>query len=133
MYAVSDLGRRIRNVLRLQAVVDRQPRLSAIIGPERTRRGNCDEHPARIDGVEEDGVEAHAAGARLPLGPRAVLTKAGHFLPALAAIARSKQGGVLDTRVDGVRVGQRGFEVPDTRKLPRMWRAVVPLVRAGNA
>ena len=45
----------------------------------------------------------------------------------------AEQGGVFDARVDGVRIGQRRFEMPDALELPGMRRAVVPLVRAGHA
>ena len=38
-----------------------------------------------------------------------------------------------DPGVDGVRVGQRRFEVPDPLELPGVLRAVVPLVRARDA
>src|SRR6266576_49552 len=37
--------------------------------------------------------------------------------------------GILDTGVDDVWFGERGFNVPDALELPRMLRAVVPLVR----
>ena len=45
----------------------------------------------------------------------------------------AKQRGVLDARVDGVGIGQRRLEMPDALELPGMRRAVVPLVRAGDA
>ena len=54
-------------------------------------------------------------------------------LPGLPAVGRAEQRGVLDAGVDGVRIGQRRLEVPDALELPRVRRAVVPLVRAGHA
>ena len=80
-------------------------------------------------GIEEDRVQAHAAGARLPLGAGAVAAQAGQLVPGLAAVGRAEQGGVLHAGVDGVRIGQRRFEMPDALELPGMLRAVVPLVR----
>ncbi len=67
--AVADLGRRLGNVLRPQAAVYRPPALAGIIAPERAGGRDGDEDPIRIGGVEQDRVQAHAAGARLPLGP----------------------------------------------------------------
>ena len=55
------------------------------------------------------------------------------LLPVLAAVGRAEQGGVFDAGVDRVRIGQRRLEVPDALELPRVRRAVVPLVRAGDA
>ena len=51
----------------------------------------------------------------------------------LAAVGRPEQRRVLDAGVDRVRIGQRRLEVPDALELPRVRRAVVPLVRAGHA
>ena len=51
----------------------------------------------------------------------------------LPAVGRAEQGGVLHPGVDRVRIGQRRLEMPDALELPGMRRAVVPLVRAGDA
>ena len=59
--------------------------------------------------------------------------QSGEFLPGLAAVGRAEQGGVFHSGVDGVRIGQRRFEMPDALELPGVRRAVVPLVRAGDA
>ena len=83
--------------------------------------------------VEKDGVQAHPAGARLPARPRAVAAQPGEFLPRLPAVGRAEQGGVFHAGVDRVRIGQRRFQMPDPLELPRVRRAVVPLVRAGDA
>ena len=56
-------------------------------------------------GIEQDGVQAHAARARLPRGAGAVLAQAGQFLPGLAAVGGLEQRGVLDAGID--RVGSR--------------------------
>ena len=55
--------------------------------------------------------------------------QSGELVPGLATVGRAEQGGVFDPGVDGVRVGQRRLEMPDALELPRMRRAVVPLVR----
>src|SRR5438093_19392 len=83
--------------------------------------------------IQHDRVEAHPARAGLPFGPRAVAAQSGEFLPRLSAVGRAEQGGVFHTGVNGVRIGQRWFEMPDSLELPGMRRAVVPQVRAGDA
>ena len=72
-----------------------------------------------------------APGCQLRAG--AVAAQAGEFLPGLAAVGRAEQGGVLDSGVDGVGIGERRLQVPDPLELPGMRRAVVPLVGAGHA
>src|SRR5262249_3858149 len=59
--------------------------------------------------------------------------ESGELLPCLPTVGRTEQGGVFNPSVDGIRISQRGFEMPDARELPGVWRAIVPLVRAGNA
>src|SRR6185437_13510755 len=71
--------------------------------------------------------------AGLPSGSRAVGAQPGELLPALGAVRRAKEASILDAGEYGVRVGERRLEVPDPLELPRVRRAVVPLVRAGDA
>src|SRR5215469_14350769 len=78
-------------------------------------------------------MQAHPAGSRLPGRPRLVTAQPGQFLPVLAAVVRPEQPGVLHPGVDDIRVVQRRLQVPDPGELPRVRRAVVPLVRAGLA
>ena len=73
-------------------------------------------------------MQAHPAGARLPLGPGAVAAQSGEFVPRLGAVGGAEYRGVFHPGVDGVRIGQRRFEMPDALELPRVLRAVVPLV-----
>ena len=61
------------------------------------------------------------------------LRKPGKLLPGLAAVGGAEHRRVLRAGIDRVGVGQRRFEMPDALELPRMLRAVVPLVRAGHA
>ena len=117
----------------LQAAVDRPPRLAGVVGPEHARRRDGDEDPPGMARIQQDRVQAHPAGARLPGGRRAVAAQSGELLPRLAAVGRAEQGGVFHPGVDGVRIGQRRFEMPDALELPGVRRAVVPLVRAGDA
>ena len=74
-------------------------------------------------------MEAHPAGARLPLRPLA-RPQARQFLPRLPAVARAEDGRVLDAGVDLIRIGERRLQMPDPLELPRMRRPVVPLMRA---
>ena len=57
----------------------------------------------------------------------------GQLVPRLAAVGRAEQRRVLDAGVDRVGIGQRRLEMPDALELPRVRRAVVPQVRAGDA
>src|SRR5205807_2082879 len=115
--AVSHFGVGIRDVLGMQSAVDRLPRLAAVVAAEGARGRDGDVHPFRIGGIEQDGVEAHAARARLPLGPRAVAAQPGELLPRLAPVA-----GALDDlpepparlrRVQPIRIDRRALEVVD--------------------
>ena len=114
---------------------DLRPRLIGfqVLPPSSVRNApggrDGDEDALGIARIEQDRVQAHAAGAGLPLGPRAVAAQAGQLVPGLAAVGRAEQGGVLHAGVDGVRIGQRRLEVPDALELPGVLRAVVPLVR----
>src|SRR2546421_2816288 len=95
MHAVADLGVRVGDVLRVQATVDRLPDLAGVVGAEGARGRDGDVHPTRVRRIEQDRVEAHPAGARLPFGSGAVAAQTGELLPRRAAVARAKQGGVL--------------------------------------
>ena len=77
-------------------------------------------------------MQAHPAGAGLPEMPLGG-TQPGQFLPALPRVRRAEQGGVFHAGIDAIRVGQRRLEQPDPFELPRVLRAIVPLVRSGNA
>ena len=127
--AVADLGGRVGNILRAQPLVDRLPGLAAVVGAEGAGGGDGDEDALGIAGIENDGVQAHSAGAGLPLRTGAVAAKAGKFLPGLAAVGGCEQRGVFHTGVDRVRIGERRFEMPDALEFPGMLRAVVPLMR----
>src|SRR5438552_8655056 len=57
----------------------------------------------------------------------------GELLPIGAAVSGAKQRRVLDAGVHGVGLRQRRLEMPDSRELPWMRCAVVPLMRSRNA
>ena len=127
--AVADFGILVRNILRAQSAVDRLPGLAAVVGAKGARRGDGDVHPLRIAGIQNDGVQAHAARARLPLGTGAVAAQSGEFLPVLPAVGRAENGGVFHSGVNRVGIGERRLEMPHPLEFPRMLRAVIPLMR----
>ena len=133
VHAVADLRGRVGDLLGPQAAVHRPPRRAAVVAAEGAGRRDRDEDPARVARIEEDRVQAHPAGARLPHGGRLVRAQPRQLLPRLAAVLRAEQRGVLDAGVDRVGVGERRLQMPDARELPRARRAVVPQVSAGDA
>ena len=126
--AVAGFGGGVGNVFGVETLVDGLPGFAAVVGAEGSRGGDRDVDAVGIRGIEDDGVEAHAARAGLPLRTGAVTAQAGEFVPADAAIGGAEEGGIFNAGVDGVGVGERGLEVPDALELPRMLRAVVPLM-----
>jgi len=133
MDAVAHLNLRIGDVVGMQAAVDRTPGPAAIAGAECAGRGNGNVDPAGVGWVEQDGVQAQPASARLPGRTGGMQAQPGKFEPGHAAVGGAKQRRVLDARIDGVRIGQRWLQVPDALELPRVRAAVVVLVRAGHA
>ena len=103
-------------------------RLPAIVGAKGAGGRDGDEHAVGIGLIEKDGMQAHAAGSRLPARPRAVAAQSGKFLPGKAPVGGAEQRRVFHSSVDRVRFGQGGFEVPDALELPGMLGAVIPLV-----
>ena len=103
------------------------------IGAEGAGRGDRDEHAFRVGRILDDGMEAHPAGPRRPVRARAVLAETRDLGPALPAVGGAEESGILDAGVHRVGVSERRLQVPDPLELPGMSRAVVPLVRAGNA
>ena len=99
---------------------------------ERARRRDGDEDALGLGGIEQDRVQAHPARARLPRGAGRACAAPGSSCQRLPAVGRAEQRGVLHARVDGVRIRRRRLEMPDARELPRVRRAVVPLMRAGG-
>src|SRR6185369_4275152 len=130
MHAMTHLGVRIwQFVRRLQSPVDWLPGLALVIRSERAGRGDGDKNAARVARIQQDRVQAHPAGARLPevaLGA----SQRRQLLPGKATVLGTKQCRVFSPGIHRVRIGERWFQVPHAFELPRMLGAVVPLVRA---
>src|SRR6267143_1580833 len=103
--------------------------MNRTLGPEGAGGRDGGVHATGLGRIEQDGVETHPAGPRLPFGSRAVAAQTGELLPRRTPVARAKQRGVFHPGIHGVRIGERRLEVPDALELPGMLRAVVPLVR----
>src|SRR6266404_1817139 len=74
-------------------------------------------------------MQAQPTGARLPLGSSTVAAQSGNFLPVFSAILRAKQRSIFNPGINGVRISERWFNMPDSLELPGVLRAVIPLVR----
>src|SRR5262249_10030262 len=122
-------GGGLGDVVRAQALVDRLPALAAVVGPEGPGRRDRDVHAVFLRGVDQDRMEAHAAGAGHPARAGAVAAQAGQLVPGLATVGRAEQRRVLDPGVHLFGVAQRRLEVPDALELPGVLGAVVPLMR----
>src|ERR1700730_15731522 len=133
MHAMTDLGIRVRDALRPQAVVDRPPTLAGAVAPEGPGRRDRHEHPISMLRIEDDRVETHSAGAWRPVGRGAVLTQGRKLVPALATVGGTEESRVFGARIDGVRIGQGWLEVPDSLEFEGTRRSVIPLMRAGLA
>ena len=110
------------------------PGRAAVVGAEHPGRGDRDEHPVRVARVGQDRVQAHAARAGLPVRAGAVLAQAGQLRP--GAARRRPTGTAPRPRRPASTVSGSvadGSQVPHPRELPRVRRAVVPLVGAGHA
>src|SRR5712671_7786188 len=57
----------------------------------------------------------------------------GKLLPRLSPIGCAEYSGVFHPGVYGIRIAERWFKVPDPLEFPRVRRAVIPLMSAGNA
>src|ERR1043165_7319004 len=102
MNAVADFSRWIRDVLRVQTLVNRLPVRAGVVAAKRAGGGDRHEHPVAILWIEEDGVQANPAGAWLPLRSGAVTAQSGEFVLALAAVTRAKQRCIFNARVNRI-------------------------------
>src|SRR4051794_25571139 len=112
MDAVADLRRGLRHKFRAQTAVGWSPRFAPIITPEHSRGGNGDKYSSGIAWVEQNSVQTHTAGPRLPFRARALAAQSGQLLPGLTGVRCMEQSGVLHPGIDKIRIGQRGFEMP---------------------
>src|SRR5262249_39764863 len=125
---VADLRILIGNGLRPEAAINGLPRFPAIIGAKGSRRRNSDEHALRVAGIDQNGVQAHAAGAGLPLGSAAVATQPGELFPAVCAIGRLEDCSILNAGINRIRIVERRLQVPNSLELPGVLRTVIPLM-----
>src|SRR5207253_3875996 len=70
-------------------------------------RRDADPDSLRICGMDEDGVQAEAAVAGEPFGARGMRREARDLGPRLAAVAADEESGLLNARVERVRLGDR--------------------------
>src|SRR5882762_10476818 len=67
------------------------------------------------------------------MGPCAMAAESGKLQPRLSSISCAEYCGVFHPGVNGIRIAERWFKVPDSLELPRVRRAVVPLMSPGDA
>src|ERR1700726_3723284 len=132
MNAVANFRVGVRNSFGLQSAINGLPRFSGIVRSKGTRCRNRDDYSIGIFLIENDRVQAQAAGARVPARSRTMLPQTGKLMPGLRAISRTEQRRVFDACINGVGIGERRFKMPDSREFPGMRRAVVPLMSAGD-
>src|SRR5262245_66133405 len=129
MNAVANLRRRVRDVDRVQATIDRLPCFAAVICTKRPGRRNGCEDSLGVVRIQQNRMQAHAAGTGCPGSSRTMAAQSRYFLPGLRAVGRAEQGGVLNSSVNRVRIVERRFEMPYPFEFPGPWRAVIELVR----
>ena len=79
--AVPNFRFRIGNVLGMESLVGRFPRLAAIIRAKRSGRRDRDKYPFGIAGIKNDRVQTHSACPRLPFWSCAMAAQAGQLVP----------------------------------------------------
>src|SRR5678810_865770 len=131
--AVTGLSLWVRNVLRVESLIDRLPAGASIVGAEGAGRRNRDEHSFRIGWVEQDRVQPQSTGPGRPRCPRAVATQSWKLRPVLPAVGRLEDRGIFDPGVHMVGIRQRRLEMPDALELPWMRCPVVPLMGPRHA
>ena len=103
---MTDFGIRIGQfVLRDQAFVCRLPCLAGVVAPECAGSRNGHKDSIRVGPVQDNSVQAHAAGTRLPelaLGA----PQSCQFLPRCSAVRGLEQRRVLRAGIDRIGVGQ---------------------------
>src|SRR5713101_5643403 len=86
VHAVPNLRFRIGDVQRFQSLVDRLPGLSAVVAAERAGRGDGNKNSAVIFWIQQNRVQAHSAGARLPVRAGAVSAQTRKLVPGLSTV-----------------------------------------------
>jgi len=105
------------DVFGVEAFVDGLPGLAGVVGAEGSCGGDGDDDAVGIGGVEENGVEAEAAGSGLPVWAGFGGAEAGEFCPAGSGVGGFEEACVFSSCIHGVGVGERGLEVPDALEL----------------
>src|SRR6185295_19537012 len=113
----------------MEPAVDRLPILAGVVGAKRACGGDGDDNALGIAWIDDDRLQAHAAGAGLPRRTGAVAAQPGNLVAVLPTVGRAEERGVLDAGVNRVGIIERRLEMPHALELPRMRRAVVPLMR----
>ncbi len=90
------------------------PGASAILTQPNARRRDADSEPLGIAGPGTDRVQAEAAQASLPLGPRRVIPERPVERPGAAAVRAAKQRRRGDARPEHAVLDAR-FDCPDSR------------------
>ena len=94
--------------LHFETTINRLPGLACVVRPEGACRGNRDEDALRMASIQHNGMETHTAGARLPQTSLRV-AQSRQLLPRLSTVYRAKQGGILNSGIDCIWIGERGF------------------------
>src|SRR5207244_13097665 len=116
--------------LRGQTMVDGRLGAATVVAGEGAGGRDGGDDPVGTIAVEEDRVQAHAAGAGLPRGAGAVAPQPGPLGPRLAAVVGDEEGGVLHPGEDPVGVGRRRLQVRPPGERRGAGAAVVLLVGA---
>ena len=103
VHAVPDLRLLLRNAVGLQSAIDRPPALTGVVAAKRAG-GRDRDVKIRLGsrGIEDDGVQAHAAGAGLPRSADGCVRKRGKFFPVVPAVGGAKERGIFDSGVDQI-------------------------------
>src|ERR1043166_4880169 len=102
----------IGNVLRLQSFIDGLPVFSAVVTAKRSRRRNRNEDAPWILGVQQNGMQAHSASARLPLRTGSMAAQSGEFFPGFSAVRRTEERRILNARINRIGIGQGWLQMP---------------------
>src|SRR6266498_396106 len=112
----------------MEAAIDWFPSCTTVVTAKCTRCRDGNKDPFPILCVQNDRVQAHSPGARLPLSPSAVAAQSGKFSPRLTTVGRTEQCGIFNAGIDSVWIVEGRFKMPDAFELPWMRLAVVPLM-----
>jgi len=102
VHALSDLDFRAGKVIRRKAAVARDPRLTAIVGPESPCRCDGDVHAVGLGWVELNRVAADPGGTGIPSLAGAVFEQCAVRLPRLAAVIGAQQDPRIASHVEGL-------------------------------